>query len=159
VTLQQIDRDLVFDRLPSDSGIVTPIAPADEEPDPDVATDVEFVRENLPQWQPTKVPDPVQRARNYLYVAAVPDVFQLPMERYIARVVFERMQEDIPKEQLVQVLYWIALHPADGDDSAVDQLWALRVGHGRPDMMQTRDRVALYAVKLLGRVTGHIKAD
>jgi hypothetical protein len=157
VTLEQIDRDLVFDRLPPDSGIVTPIAPYDEEPDPEVARDVDFIRENLPQWQPGKVADPVQRARNYLYVAGVPDVFQLPIERYIATVVFERMQEDIPKEQLIQVLYWIALHPADGDDAAVDQLWALHLPNERPDMMQVRDRVALYAVKLLGRVTGHIK--
>jgi ABC-type transport system involved in cytochrome c biogenesis permease component len=157
VTLEQIDRDLVFDRLPADSGIVTPIAPDDEEPDPDVATDLEFVREHLPQWQPGKVADPVQRARNYLYVAAVPDVFQLPIERYIARVVFDRMQEDIPKDQLIQALYWIALHPADGDETAVDQLWALHLGNGRPDMLQARDRVALYAVKLLGRLTGHIK--
>jgi hypothetical protein len=157
VTLEQIDRDLVFDRLPPDSGIVTPIAPYDEEPDPEVARDVDFIRENLPQWQPGKVADPVQRARNYLYVAGVPDVFQLPIERYIATVVFERMQEDIPKDQLVQALYWIALHPADGDDTAVDQLWALHLPNERPDMMQVRDRVALYAVKLLGRVTGHIK--
>ncbi|MEP6914190.1 MAG: ABC transporter permease [Acidobacteriota bacterium] len=157
VTLAQIDRDLVFDRLPADSGIVTPIAPADEEPDPEVATDLEFVRENLPKWQPGKVADPVQRARNYLYVAAVPDVFQLPIERYIASVVYDRMQEDIPKDQLIQVLYWIALHPAEGDESAVDQLWALHVGNGRPDMGEARDRVALYAVKLLGRLTGHIK--
>jgi hypothetical protein len=157
VTLEQIDRDLVFDRLPSDSGIVTPIAPADEDPDPDVARDVDFIRENLPQWQPGKVADPVQRARNYLYVAGVPDVFQLPIERYIASVVFERMQEDIPKQQLIQVLYWIALHPGDGDDIAVDQLWALHLPNERPDMMQVRDRVALYAVKLLGRVTGRIK--
>src|SRR4029079_11451017 len=37
VTLADIDRDLVFDRLPSDQGIVTPIAPADEEPDPDTS--------------------------------------------------------------------------------------------------------------------------
>jgi hypothetical protein len=158
VTLEQIDRDLVFDRLPADSGIVTPIAADDEDPDPEVASDVQFIRENLPQWQPGKVADPVQRARNYLYVAGVPDVFQLPIERFIASVVFERMQEDIPKDQLVQVLYWIALHPADGDDTAVDQLWALHLPSERPDMMQVRDRVALYAVKLLGRLTGHIKA-
>jgi hypothetical protein len=98
----------------------------------------------------------VQRVRNYLYVAAVPDVFQIPLERYAPLVVFERLQQDIPKEQLFKILYWIALHPADGDDTAVDQLWALGIDNGPSDMEQTRERAAIYAVKLLGRITGKI---
>jgi hypothetical protein len=79
------------------------------------------------------------------------------IERYTASVVYDRLQQDIPRDELIQALYWIALHPADGDDSAVDQLWALHLSNSRPDMIQARDRVALYAVKLLGRLTGHIK--
>jgi ABC-type transport system involved in cytochrome c biogenesis permease component len=156
VTLADVDRDLVFDRLPSDKGVVTPIASADEEPDPEVSEDLEFVREALPQWAPGKVADPVQRVRNYLFVAAVPDVFQIPVERYMAHVVYERLQEDIPKDQLIQILYWIALHPNGGDDAALDQMWALRLGNGPSDVEQTRERAAFYAVKLLGRLTGKI---
>jgi ABC-type transport system involved in cytochrome c biogenesis permease component len=156
VTLADIERDLVFDRLPSDQGVVTPIASADEEPDPEVAEDLAFVREALPKWAPGKVDDPVQRVRNYLYVAAVPDVFQIPIERFIAQVVYERLQEDIPKDQLIQILYWIALHPSGGNDSALDQMWALRLGNGPSDTEQVRERAAFYAVKLLGRLTGKI---
>jgi ABC-type transport system involved in cytochrome c biogenesis permease component len=156
VTLADIDRDLVFDRLPSDKGVVTPIASDDEEPDPEVVEELEFVREALPKWAPGKVDDPVQRVRNYLYVAAVPDVFQIPIERFIAQVVYERLQEDIPKEQLIQILYWIALHPNGGDDAALDQMWALRLGNGPSDTEQVRERAAFYAVKLLGRLTGKI---
>jgi ABC-type transport system involved in cytochrome c biogenesis permease component len=156
VTLADVERDLIFDRLPSDKGVVTPIAAADEEPEPDVAEELEFVRQALPQWAPGKVADPVQRVRNYLYVAAVPDVFQLPLERHMASVVYERLQQDIPKDQLIQILYWIALHPAAGDDKALDEMWALRLGNGPSDVEQTRERVALYAVKLLGRLTGKI---
>jgi hypothetical protein len=158
VTLDDIDRDLIFDRLPSDDGIVTPIAPVSEEPDPDTAEELEYIRQMLPSWQPGKVADPVQRVRNYLYVAAVPDVFQMPLERYVPRVIYERLEDDIPKDQLIQILYWIALHPGDGDESAVDQLWALHLGNGRPDMGQARERAAVYAVKLLGRLTGKIPA-
>ena len=146
----------MFDRLPSDKGVVTPIASADEEPDPEVVEDLEFVREALPKWAPGKVNDPVQRVRNYLFVAAVPDVFQIPIERFIAPVVYERLQEDIPKDQLIQILYWIALHPNGGDDAALDQMWALRLGNGPSDTEQTRERAAFYAVKLLGRLTGKI---
>src|SRR5206468_11666743 len=137
VTLADIDRDLVFDRLPSDSGIVTPIAPEDEEPDPDTSDHLHYVREMLPSWQPAKVADPVQRVRNILYVAAVPDVQQIPIERFAAYVVFERLQQDIPKDQLVKILYWIALHPTDGEDKAVDQLWALKFSSDAVDLEQT----------------------
>ena len=156
VTLEDIDRDLIFDRLPPDGGIVTPIARGDEEPDPEVSDHLEYVREMLPSWQPGKVADPVQRVRNILYVAAVPDVQQAAIERFAPQVVYDRLQQDIPKEQLVKLLYWIALHPTDGDDAAVDQLWALRFTSGATDMQQVRDRAAIYAVKLLGRLLGKI---
>ena len=156
VTPADIDRDLVFDRLPSDSGIVTPIAPDDENPDPEVGDHVQFIREMLPSWAPGKVADPVQRARNILYVAAVPDVLQMPIERFAPSAVYDRLREDIPKDQLIKVLYWIALHPNDGDDQAVDQLWALRFPNGAVDMQQTRERAAIYAVKLLGRMMGKL---
>jgi hypothetical protein len=156
VTLADIDRDLIFDRLPSDQGIVTPIAPDSEDMDPDTADHLQFIREMLPSWQPGKVEDPVQRVRNILYVAAVPDVLQMPIERFAPHAVYERLQEDIPKDQLTKILYWIALHPNDGDDAAVDQLWALRYPNGAVDLQQTRERTALYAVKLLGRILGRI---
>jgi hypothetical protein len=156
VTPDDIERDLIFDRLPADGGIVTPIAPADEDPDPEVAEHVAYIREMLPSWQPGKAADPVQRVRNLLYVAAVPDVQQAQIERFAPHVVYERLQEDIPKDQLIKILYWIALHPTDGDDSAVDQVWALKFQSGAIDMQQVRDRAAIYALKLLGRLLGKI---
>lgn len=158
VTLDDIERDLIFDRLPSDAGIVTPIAASDEDPDPEVAEHLDYIREMLPSWQPGKVADPVQRVRNLLYVAAVPDVQQAPIERFAPHAVYERLQQDVPKDQLIKILYWIALHPTDGDDSAVDQVWALRFTSGAIDMQQVRDRAAIYAVKLLGRLLGKIGA-
>jgi ABC-2 type transport system permease protein len=157
VTLADIDRDLIFTRLPPDSGVVTPIAPLDEEPDEITAAQLDKMRFALPDWQPGKVPDPVQRVRNFLYVAAVPDVFQMQdLERFVPHVVYERIQEDIPKEDLIKILYWIATHPFDGDDKAVDELRPLGLFNGPADMEQTRGRLAVYAVKLLGRITGKI---
>src|SRR3982751_1697269 len=156
VTLADIDRDLVFDRLPSDSGIVTPIAPDEEDPDPDTAEHLRYIQQMLPSWQPGKVADPVQRVRNMLYVAGVPDVQQLPIERFAAQAVFYQLQQDIPKDQLIKILYWIALHPTDGDDKAVGELWALRFSNDPVDLEQTRERAAIYAVKLLGRLLGKL---
>jgi ABC-type transport system involved in cytochrome c biogenesis permease component len=156
VSTADIDRDLVFDRLPSDGGIVTPIAPDDEEPDPDTSDHLQYIREMLPSWQPGKVADPVQRVRNILYVAALPDVLQMPVERFAPQVVYERLQQDIPKDQLIKILYWIALHPTEGDDKALDELWALHFPNGPVDVEQTRERAAIYAVKLLGRILGKL---
>ena len=157
VTLADIDRDLIFTRLPPDSGVVTPIAPLGEEPDENTAAQLDKMRVALPAWKPGKVADPVQRVRNFLYVAAVPDVFQMQdLERFVPMVVYERIQEDIPKDDLIKILYWIATHPFDGDDKAVDELRPLGLFNGPADMEQTRGRLSVYAVKLLGRITGKI---
>jgi hypothetical protein len=155
-SLEDIDREIDFTRLPPDAGVVTPIAPEDEEPDPEVAQQLDTLRSRLPDWPPAKVQDPVQRARNLLYVAAVPDVLQTPIERYAPLAVYEQLQQSIPKPQLIQALFWIALHPMDGDDSAADQLAALGMNYSSNDIDETRNRAAFYAVKLLGRLTGKI---
>ena len=101
----------------------------------------------------------MQRVRNLLYVAAVPDVLQTPIERFAPLEIYDRLEQDIPREQLIQALFWIALHPMDGDDSAIDQLPILGLDYGGVDVEETRNRAAFYAVKLLGRLTGKIKAQ
>ena len=160
VTMADIDRDLIFTRLPPDSGVVTPIAPLAEEPDEQTAAQLDKMRVALPGWAPGHVADPVQRVRNYLFVAAVPDVFQMQdLERFVPMVVYERIQEVIPKEDLIKILYWIATHPFDGDDKAVDELRPLGLFNGPADMEQTRGRLSVYAVKLLGRITGKITPE
>jgi hypothetical protein len=154
VTLADIDRDFIFTRLPPDDGVVTPIAPADEVPSQEVLDELEGMRVALPTWKPGKVDDLVQRARNLLYVAAVPDLFQLPIERYVPQLVFDQLLQEIAKDDLIKILYWIGMHPTDGTDAAVDQLRSLGLGNGPGDTDQLRERTAVYAVKLLGRLTG-----
>jgi hypothetical protein len=158
VTRSDIDRDLIFDHLPSDDGIVAPIAPAAEEPSSEVNQQLEAIAEGLPKWGPARVADPVQRARNILYVAAVPDVLQTELERFAPAVVFDELERSIPRDDLIKVLYWIALHPMDGDHSAIEQLPALGFESRAVDVEEARERVALYAVKLLGRLVGAIRA-
>jgi ABC-type transport system involved in cytochrome c biogenesis permease component len=155
-TIEDIDREIDFTRLPPDSGVVTPIARDDEEPEPEVAQQLATLHTRLPDWGPGKVEDPVQRARNLLYVAAVPDVLQTPIERFAPLEIYESLQQSIPKPQLIQVLFWIALHPMDGDDSAIEQLSVLGTNYPPTDIEEARNRAAFYAVKLLGRLTGKI---
>jgi hypothetical protein len=46
----------------------------------------------------------VQRVRNLLYVAGVPDLFQMAMERFVPLIVFERIEQDVPKQDLFRCL-------------------------------------------------------
>ena len=157
VSQEDIDTDLTFDRLPPDAGVITPIAPATEQPDPATAESVAMIADALPQWTPGSVADPVQRVRNLLYIAAVPDLLMMDTERFVPAVVYQRVQEQIERADLIKILYWIALHPFDGDDRAVDEMAPL----GLPPASATnpedvRARAAVYGVKLLGRILGRI---
>ena len=93
-----------------------------------------------------------------LLLAAVPDVLQLDIEHDMPFAVFDYLQQRIPKEQLIQVLYWIATHPSEGDLEALDHLTRACLDVQPPDDADMiRERIAIYATKLLGRITGKIK--
>jgi hypothetical protein len=156
VTRRDVERDIQFGDLPPDAGVVAPIAGDDEQPDPAVIKQLVQIHRGLERWPPGRVEDPAQRVRNYLFVAAVADVFQIPLERHAPLLIFDRLQQEFPAEDLIRLLYWVARHPAEGDHSAVDQLHSLGLGSGPSDMAQTRERVTFYALKLLGRLTGRI---
>jgi hypothetical protein len=150
---------IAFDRLPADEGIVAPVSRSDETPDPAIVSELDRIRDALPGWAPGNVPDPVQRARNLLAIAAVPDILQMEqVERFVPRLVFARLQTVIPPRDLPKILYWIAMHPDSGSDAAIHQLDAF----GLPDISgppaPVRGRIMLYAFKLLGRLSGPIPA-
>ena len=157
VTIAEIVSNTDFGALPPDSGIVSPVARPDIDPPPDILDAIYVVTAALPQWQPGKVNDPVQRVRNLLYVAAVPDVIEAEiLESYVPLVVFDRLKEDIPKDDLIRILYWIATHPSGGEDRAASQLQPLGLGNAPADMETVRERVTIYSLKLLGRLIGKI---
>ena len=154
VTQADMDR-IAFDRLPPDEGIISPLSRGDEVPDPAIVPSLDRIRDALPGWAPGNVSDPVQRARNLLSIAAVPDILQMEqVERFVPRLVFARLQAVTPPRDLPKILYWIAMHPDEGEDRAMHQLGVF----GLPDITgptkPVRGRVMLYAFKLLGRLAG-----
>jgi ABC-type polysaccharide/polyol phosphate export permease len=151
---------VTFDRLPPDEGIVSPVSRSDEVPDPAIQPTLDQIRDALPRWTPGTVVDPLQRTRNLLAIAAVPDILQMEqVERFVPRLVFARLQAVIPPRDLPKILYWIATHPDDGEDTAIHQLSAF----GLPDISgpakPVRGRIMLYAFKLLGRLSGHLPVN
>ena len=157
VTPQDIERDLVFDRLPPDGGVVTPIAGTGQYPDQDVADQVASISDSLLTWLPGNVDDPVQRTRNLLFVLSVVDVAQMPIEPYLPEVVYGAIRERSSPSDLLKVLYWIAVHPDQGTIPSVAEFRTLDLRQVSPDTEELRNRAAVYGVKLLGRLTGHIR--
>jgi len=138
--------------VPPDRGVVAPFAASDEQPDDYSAPEIEAVRRNIATWKPGLVPDEIQAIRNYLYIAAVPDAIQMPVERYVPVVVFEFLSETYPKDELIKILTWIALHPDEG--TVMSGVSDIGISGTVGDTWVVRERAYLYAIKFIARLTG-----
>lgn len=157
VTIPQIENDLVFDRLPPDDAVVTPLARLSDPVDPTIADHLALIRGELDTWAPGLVADTEQRTRNLLYVAGVIDLLQLqPLESFVPRLIYERLQRDVPRDDLIKILYWIAVNWDGGEHDAIYELAVFDLPDPPDDVVQIRNRAAIYAVKLLGRLIGQL---
>jgi hypothetical protein len=141
-------------RVPPDHGIVAPFAAPDEEPDDFLKEELDRVRQRLPTWSPGADGDDLYCVRNLLYVAAVPDAIQLPVERHLPRLVYQYLQDSYPRENLIRILTFIAQHPTEGP--VVDNIAELGIEGAVGDVMLVRERAYFYALKFLARLTGRI---
>ena len=142
--------------MPPDDGVVTPIARRDEMPDQATADLVARLRDACLGGR-RRAGDPVQRVRNVLYVAAMPDLLQMPLERFAPSVVFDDLENSVDRASLIKILYWIAVHPFDGDIEAAAQFPVAGLPPTTADPMDIRARGAVYGVKLLGRLLGQLQ--
>lgn len=158
--LATVDAQLDFNALPADTGIVTPIARRDQgDPEPELINALAQLRAAMDDWPPGQHADPEQRVRNWLYLAGAADLLQLPVERYLPHMILVRLQRELAPADLQRILYWIALHPQGGDAAALARIPALLQTDATFDAAQApaaRARAAIYAVKLLGRLSGQI---
>lgn len=149
VTQEQI-ADVTYDDLPGDDELATRLAPPFDAAE--AAHMAEF-KAMLEAWPAGRLDDPAQAARNLLSVAAVADITANLREAEIARVVFNVMRERFPRDELPRILTWIILTPDEG--SVVNHAPELGLRR-RPTEAIVRERVTLYAKKLLGRIEGKI---
>lgn len=148
---------VAYERLPPDSGLVAPIAAASEQPDALVSEQLDQIRIDLLAWPPGREADFVQRVRNYMYVIAVVDLLQMSeVERFLPYIVLDRLQQEVAAEDLPRILFWIAMHPDEGDDAAISEIEQLGLPGVTGTRKAIRGRVMLYAFKFLGRLTGDI---
>jgi ABC-2 type transport system permease protein len=137
--------------LPPDIGIVAPMAGPEQEPDEWTRPQLENVRIMLPYWVPSKGPDAVTRVRYALYVAAVPDAAQVPTEPFVPQVVLNYLEMTYPKQDLIKMLTWIALHPDEGN--AILSTSDLGLKASARDPMLVKERAHYYAIKFVARLT------
>ena len=146
---------ITYDDLEPDESTVTPIAPSLDNLPEEAKGEMDDLAGKLADWKPGQESDPVTRVRNLLSVAAVPDILQDPNESYIPLLVFDQIKGSVPKEQLVKVLTWIALHPDEGTYlTALPEL-------GFPGPIQqdaVRERAGAYGRKLLARLLGKLQS-
>ena len=152
--LTQKDWDGLDYNVPPDQGIVSPMAPPDEQPEDFMKEQVDSVRTKIATWPPGSDGDDLRCIRNLLYVAAVPDAIQMPVERYLPRVVYQHLLDTYPKDKLIKVLTYIALHPEEG--MVIDDISDLGVEGTAGDPLVVRERAYLYAIKFIARLTGKI---
>ena len=152
---QKQDTDGIDYQVPPDNGIVSPFAAPDEEAEDFMKQQVDEVRRKLPAWPPGAEEDDLRSVRNLLYVAAVPDAIQMPVERYLPRVVYEYLVDTYPRERLTKILTYIVLHPEEGP--VIDDISDLGVEGAAGDPMLVRERAYLYAIKMIARLTGRVQ--
>jgi hypothetical protein len=140
--------------MPADDGNISPVAEEDERPAGGTATDLQRVVDALPGWAPGHVADRAQRVRNYLLILAVADFAQSPLERFLPRVVMTHLLTEFSRQDLAQLLCWVALHSDEGDLSALDDPLLVRLGAATLDRDELRLRTYYYGVKLTRRVVG-----
>jgi len=139
-------------QVPDDNGVVAPFAPEDERPDAALTAQLQRLRDLLPAWGPGARGDDLQRARNLLCVAAVADIAEHPAERYIPVAVLAHLRAIFPKDELIRLMAWIALHPDDG--TVLGDVSELGVDRRAGNLQLVRDRSYYYAIKCLARLTG-----
>ncbi|MBL9188297.1 MAG: ABC transporter permease [Opitutaceae bacterium] len=146
------DAEALDYQVPPDNGIVSPFAAPDEEPEDFMKELVDGVRNKIAIWPPGTDGDDLRCVRNLLYVAAVPDAIQMPVERYLPRVVYQHLIDTYPREKLIKILTYIAQNPEAG--MVITDISDLGIEGEAGDPMVVRERAYLYAIKMVARLTG-----
>ncbi len=142
-----------FDELPDDSGLVTPVAKDLDNLDDESRKRLTDWATKLNDWAGAKEEDVNQRVRNLMSVCSLGDIAHAEFEGELTYVVFEKLKSEVDKDQLIKATALIVLKPKEGKcPTKVTELgWDDDLDE---DMI--RERSAMFAEKLLGRMLGKL---
>jgi hypothetical protein len=130
-----------------------PIAPmARMGPDAATASALARIQRQIDTWPAAAVPDPAQRARNLLLIAAVADLYDTePLQSQLPQLVATELTARLPADRRAAILAAIAADPAAGSVAARASLPALGLPASVGDEAPVRNRMGLYAARLGGQ--------
>jgi len=129
------------------------IAPtATTPPDATTASALQRVQRQIAKWPAAAEADLIQRARNLLLIAAVPDLYDTePLQSHLPTLVAAELKARLPANQRTAILAAIAAHPEAGSVAARETLPALGLPANVGDEAPVRNRMGLYAQRLSGK--------
>ncbi|WP_313671423.1 hypothetical protein [Sandarakinorhabdus sp.] len=142
--------DLAVHTLPSLMARPSNVAPQSvTAPDAATTSALARVQRQIEKWPAAAEADPMQRARNLLLIAAVPDLYDSePLQSHLPGLVAAELKVRIPAANRAAILIAIALHPEQGSVSAREELPALGLPANLGDEAPVRSRMALYAAQM-----------
>lgn len=151
ITRDQIN-SITFDDLEDDNSMVTPVVNSIDGLSPSVQRWTRDFQARLAQWPPGNDADPLRNTVNLLSLCAVADLDRYQYEGEVPYAVFRQLREQIPADQLKQILALVILHPPEdvltsGEDLGIP---------GQQQVADVRERTVQYAKKLLGRLLGKL---
>jgi hypothetical protein len=157
ITQQQIET-ITYDDVAVDNGFVTPLAQDLKhlEGDDERKGRFEEFVDKLEEWGPGKEKAVGQRVRNWMAVCTFGDLGRSEFEGEVPYAVFEKLKEEMPRDQLIKALAWVILKPNEG--KTVTKAPELGV-EDELEEEQVRLRSAVYAKKLLGRLMGKLPRE
>jgi hypothetical protein len=152
ITQKDIDA-ITYEDAEEDTGFITPLAADLDNLDNDSKKRLDDWTAKMHDWAGYKEENVPQRVRNLMSVCSLADMVHSEFEGETAYVVFDTLKSEVDKDELIKACAWIVLKPEEGrcvtripelgwdDDADEDAL---------------RERSALYAKKLLGRLVGKL---
>lgn len=129
------------------AGSIAPIATT--APDAATASALARVARQLERWPAAGEADLMQRARNLLLIAAVPDLYDSePLQSQLPGLVEAALRARLPAERRAAILAAIAADPAAGSVAARETLPMLGLPANVGDEAPVRNRMGLYAARL-----------
>lgn len=145
---------ITYDGMPDDRGIESPFAKVllTSADDPELAAATAEFRTKLAAWKPAQAPDEFQRLGNLLSLLALADLGRLTCESEAPLVVLGQLRGSIPEPRLIQLLAHCVLTPGEMEPMLDIPEFDVR----EVDRELVRQRMSIYARKMLGRMLGKL---
>lgn len=146
---------IVWEEFSADNTWVCPFAQdfSRNEEFPERKTDWEAFLAKFALWPPGHVFDNTEKVRNLISACALMDIGQGQFEGELPLYVYQRLRREIPDAKLKDILALMAFHPTHGSVIETAPDLDLDIGVGED---QIRERLQVYAVKMLGRMLGKL---